>query len=469
MIRTREGAKQYEHSLDHAVEFYSKAGSLFAAKKGKKAPSFYGGEETALGLFQKTWIVDPLTSMKLLFWLRDCRGGAGNRSGFVACLEWLATHDPAWVAANIGLIPAYGRWSDLRALFSTPLIGPAATLWAEAIAGKNVLAAKWAKRHDVALQKVFGINEAELRKMLAAIRSPHIVESKMCAQQWKEIVYSTVPSVAMARYTKAFTEHDPEGMAKFLEKVEKGEAAVHAEVLFPHDCVRTSFTGNPKVAEAQFNALPNLMEGTTEKIIVVCDTSGSMSAPVAAKSTVQRVHVSQALALYCSAKIPESNPFHKKFIAFCSEGRFIDWNGMTFTQALRNDKVFNGAVGSTQVGKALMTILGAAKYFKLTQEQLPTMLLIISDMQFHEGVDGDGSEVENVAVEWQKAGYTFPKVVFWNVAGHAGSPATIKTQRVGLVSGFSTGNLTALLTGTDFSPRAIMQRALEKYQVVDPR
>jgi len=85
MRRTYEGAKAHEHSLDHALEFFSKAGSLFV-----NSDTYYGSEDTALGLFQKTWIVEPLTSMKLLFWLRDCRGGAGNRSGFRACLNWLA-------------------------------------------------------------------------------------------------------------------------------------------------------------------------------------------------------------------------------------------------------------------------------------------------------------------------------------------------------------------------------------------
>ena len=43
MIKTQNGALTHEHSLDHHVEFFSKAGSLFKNKK-----SFYGGEESAL-------------------------------------------------------------------------------------------------------------------------------------------------------------------------------------------------------------------------------------------------------------------------------------------------------------------------------------------------------------------------------------------------------------------------------------
>ena len=85
MLKTHEGAQAYEHSLNHALELFSKGGSLF-----KKRGSFYSGDESALSLFQKSWIVDKELTFKLLLWLRDCRGGAGNRSGFRDCLHWLA-------------------------------------------------------------------------------------------------------------------------------------------------------------------------------------------------------------------------------------------------------------------------------------------------------------------------------------------------------------------------------------------
>ncbi len=148
MKKTNEGAVQYEHALDHAVEFFSKAGSLFE-KKG----SYYGQEDSALSLFQKTWIVDPVVSFKLLLWLRDCRGGAGNRSGFRACLKWLAEEEPKWIAANIGWIPLLGRWDDLRVLFGTPNQTEAVALWINALKDGDILAAKWADRSDKPLRK----------------------------------------------------------------------------------------------------------------------------------------------------------------------------------------------------------------------------------------------------------------------------------------------------------------------------
>ena len=70
MIKTHEGGTQYEFSGNHCLEFFSKAGSVYDTVKKK---DFYGGNETALSLFQKAWATDKETSFKLLLWLRDCR------------------------------------------------------------------------------------------------------------------------------------------------------------------------------------------------------------------------------------------------------------------------------------------------------------------------------------------------------------------------------------------------------------
>lgn len=478
MIRTKEGAAAFEHSLNHALEFFSKAGSQFTKKR-----SYYddGSDETALSLFQKSWIVDKALTMRLLLWLRDCRGGAGNRSATRDILHWLAKHDPQWILANIGWLPLVGRWDDLMSLFGTELESSAAQLWAGAIASNDVLAAKWADRSYRPLQKAMKKNEAELRKLLSRIRKEHIVEFKMCAADWEKITYEHVPSVAMARYTKAFGRHDEERFQAYKEALAAGKTTVKASVLFPHDCIRTVKHGDVGIADAQFEALPNYMEGTNEKIIVLSDTSGSMSAVVA--GSIQAMDISQGLALYCSSKIPKDSPFYKRFIGFESESKFKVWEGMTFSQAVRNRDVFDGACGATRIDKALDLILKTAVFYKLTNERMPTMLLIVSDMQFHQGA-GTGfsygytetkkaedralTEIEACLQKWDKAGYKRPKVVYWNTSAYAGSQATADDKNVAMVSGFSPSVLKALLSGEDFTPLAVMMRALEKYKIVVP-
>jgi hypothetical protein len=80
-------------------------------------------------------------------------------------------------------------------------------MWADAIRGGDILAAKWAKREHKPTRQALGLKESEFRKLLGSIRKDHIVEHKMCQQQWNQINFKHVPSVAMARYTKAFDKH----------------------------------------------------------------------------------------------------------------------------------------------------------------------------------------------------------------------------------------------------------------------
>jgi hypothetical protein len=472
MIRTKEGAKAYEHSLGHDVEFFSKAGSMFT-KKG----SFYEGEESALSLFQKTWIVDAEIAMKLLLWLRDVRGGAGNRSGARECYRWLANHEPEWIASNMQWLPIVGRWDDLRSMFGTDAEKYTTAMWANALQNGDVLAAKWADRSDKPLRKHLGMTIGNFRRFLAKIRKDFIVEHQMCTGRWNEVDYEKTPSLAMARYTKAFGEHDKERFEKYKEALVKGEVKIHASTLFPHDCIRTSRHGDTNIADAQFDALPNYMEGSNEKIMVISDTSQSMDSTVA--GSIRAVDVSQGLALYCSARMPKDGPFYKKFIAFCSESELKDWEGMTFSQAVRNRDMFDQAVGTTRIHTALNLILKIAKTFKLPEELMPTALMIVSDMQFHPdpdqesryqnyGVKSSGAEVEECLVRYEEAGYKKPKVIYWNTGGYAGAPATIKSPSTALISGFSPSTLAAVLAGDDFTPRGVMIRALEKYDIIVP-
>jgi len=87
-------------------------------------------------------------------------------------------------------------------------------------------------------------------------------------------------------------------------------------------------------------------------------------------------------------------------------------------------------------------------------------------------VSSDSNEETAVEVglkEWEKCDYTRPKIIYWNLGDSDTSPSTSFQKDVCLVSGFSPSILTAILGGEDFSPIAIMDRAISKYEVVDPK
>lgn len=459
----------HENSGNALLDFFSKAGSL---RSNKDATSYYGNETTALELFKNAWKEDKTKAMKLLFWLRDRSGGAGNRSGFRDCIKWLGEEYSAWIQANISLIPLYGRWDDLKSLYKTPVGKLAADFWAEAITNKecdtHILACKWAKREDKNLQKALEMNEAKLRKLLASERKDHIVESKMCANQYDEIDYKTVPSVAMSRYTNAFNEHDANGFAKYKKSLEKSENVaelIHAEVLFPYQCLVTARHGDKEIADAQFAALPNFMEKCKYRIMSICDFSGSMDG-ASINDTTTLLDVCRSLGMYCSDRLGKSNPFYRKFLEFSDNYEIIDWSKEKFSDAV---DCGNGNVANTNIEKALNGLLSTAKMFKVSKSHMPNVLLILSDMQFDEGTqNADKTVVDACMDEWKKEGYDIPKIIYWNLAGYAGSPSKNKAN-VALVSGFSPSLLTAVLGGEDFSPIAIMNRTIEKYAITVPK
>ena len=477
---------QYEHSLDHHLEFWSKAGSLFTkALRGRRSFAPYGGdsaEVSALQLFQPMWILkaleDRITSMQLLFWLRDPRGGAGNRSGFRECIKWLATDAPdgqAWLVPNLPRILDYGRADDLKVLFGTPLESHAASLWKDRIMKGDHYALKWAKRDLVPLQRAFATNEAGLRKVL---RQParRTVETDMCARNWAGINYQHVPSVAMARYTKAFGRHDPTGFEAFKHKLTQGEAKVNAGVLFPHDCVRTAAKGDAQIADQQFAALPDYIP-ENENIMCLVDTSYSMVASVAGGS-VHRIDVAVALGLYCSDRLGEDNPLYRQYMEFQSFPEFVDWRDRSFSDQVR---CHDGYIGSTNIQAVLDFILRRGQGLGVTPDQMIKTLVILSDMQFDShttdgsqggyGVGCEGTErtvVEQCMSSWEDAGYLRPQIIYWNLAGYAGQPANLQTPNTVLISGFSPSVLGGVLGGDSFDSLSMMRQSLEKYQVEAP-
>jgi hypothetical protein len=155
------------------------------------------------------------------------------------------------------------------------------------------------------------------------------------------------------------------------------------------------------------------------------------------------------------------------YIPFSNESELVTWKGKTFTQGVASAR--NRYWGSTNVKSALDRILDSAKMFNASNEQIPNCLLIISDMQFDAGTkSASESVIETCLKEWEANGYNRPKIVYWNTAGYGGSPATKVHKDVALVSGFSPSILGSVLGGTDFSPMAVLDRAIEKYEVVVP-
>ncbi len=443
----------FENVGNSLVEFFSKAGSLFEKKK-----SFYGNESNALDLFKNAFMACELSAVKLLFWLRDIRGGAGNRSGFRSCLNWLAQNHPAWVKANVDLIPHYGRWDDLKSLYDTECEIDALRLWGKAIKSGHSLACKWAGRKDNKLRSYLKITPKIYRQTLAL--HSKVVEQKMCSKAWNEIEYAGVPSVAMARYTNAFTRNDPVRFYEYKDALKSGDVKINTGAIFPHDCVRTSKTGDSEIANAQFAGLPNFIKND-KKIMAVTDFSGSMN--VVVSGSVTAMDIALGLGLYCSDRIARDNPFYRKFLAFSKTSRIINWENIKFSDAVRTIPMKYEFVESTDIYSALINLLKYGKEHSADKDNYPEVILILSDMQFDIGAKYDKSAIEQAFEMWDEAGIKRPNIVYWNLAGYGGNQAKSYDTNVSLVSGFSPTVLKQVFESK--TPFEIMKETIDKYEI----
>jgi len=459
---TNMGAMAPDHE-NHALEFFSKAGNI-GPKSDEDANT--ASIETWFKLFYQS----PIKAMKLLFWSRDPRGGAGHRRIFREILSQLSNTPVGvdWVLPNIDRIPEHGRWDDLYSLYGTKLESTALAMFSENT--DNELCAKWIRRKDFALRDYMSLSNKEFRKVLVANSST--VEQLMSAGKYSEIDYSRVPSLAGIRYLNAFLRHDKE---RFLDHVR--EHGLKAQVAFPHEVMRIHNAGiDEELQEVLFESLPNFVKDG-EKILPMVDVSGSMLKEASGSITCMDVSVS--LGMYVSDKI--TGHFHRKFLTFSRNPKIENWDNQKVSQAI--DSIQQSDWGmNTNMEAALESVLNQAIMFDVPQENMPTIILVLSDMQFDESQQHIPSGSSQTVIEaslnkWRKAGYKSPAVIFWNLSKNAGQPSG-SAENVAYVSGFSSAILEATLGCVErdkdgvvkkLDPMQVLEKAIQKYEVIVPK
>lgn len=410
------------------------------------------------GLFTKACGEDLDVAVRILQWTRDIRGGAGERQVFNTIVKKLAkgSKEELGVASKLlPKIPEIGRWKDVLELFGTPLEADAARFIGEALAEHNGLAAKWMPRKgpiSVALRTYWDLTPRQYRKLLVTLTN--VVETKMCAKDWDNIDFGKLPSLASARYQKAFNKNAGESYAVYKAGLEKGTTTINAGAVFPYDVVKSVKMGDHVVANAQWKALPDYIQGSTERLIVVADVSGSMGVPAGGNPNVSCLDVCISLAMYIAER--GRGPFKDAFITFSNRPVLQVLKGATLKDRVNELSRAHWEM-STNLTGVFDTILATATRDRVSEEEMPTTIVILSDMQFNQCVQTNGTAMQAIDARYAAAGYKRPKVVFWNLNSREGTnPASINDKGVALVSGFSPAIMKSILNGKDFSPEGIM-------------
>ena len=441
-VNTENGAKAFASTLDSVLDFFYQA----PASRGKDMK----------GLLSSALNEDTDLTMRALQWLRDARGGAGEREQYRTLVTYLAAFNTELAEQLISRTPELGRFDDLQAFFGTPLEGKAVEVWLKAMKDGNALAFKWAPRKDKKgakpLRDAAAMNEAMWRKFMVA--NSDTVEQKLCAGMFDSINFEHVPSVAMSRYHKAFNKNAEDLFAKYKDALVKGTAKIHAGAVFPHDVVKSCNRGDAQVASAQWAALPDYFADAIYKnVLPVVDVSASMNQSVSGETTAMDVAI--ALGIYCSER--SQGIFKDQFITFSERPSLQTLSGKLHervNQLKRSDWGY-----STDLEKVFRLILDTGINSKVPQAEMPEVVLIPSDMQFNQCTDGTHF-MPMLEKAYRAAGYELPKLVFWNMAAREGATPVTKDQGdVALISGFSPSIMQSVLSGV-IDPIEVMKRTL---------
>lgn len=444
---------------------------------------FYGvgscqDQQRIVELFEKAYHEDQDLAIRVMLYVRDIRGGMGMRQAFRTILTHMANKMPKVAMNLIPLVPKFGRWDDLYALFGTPLEQHAVFYWGYHLTKGDKLASKWAPRvkssnKDKAkkITKMLGLTPKEYRKLVAG--NTEVVETLMSDHKWDDINFNTIPSVASARYQKAFMTRVEDRYTKYRDALINGEKGtkINAGAIFPHTVISACKHGEESIAEAQWKSLPDYMKDCKYNILPMVDVSGSMGVDISGNTTALEVAI--ALGIYTSERT--AGEFKDKFITFDSTPTFVDLSGLSLaTKVTRMDNSPWGM--STNFNKAFHMILDVAVANNVPQTDMPEIMIVFSDMQFDRAEAGyrgyaqsatPSTNHEQLKLSYESAGYVKPIIVYWNLAGDPTVPVTSDEFGTIMISGFSPAVMSAVLSMNldDISPISLVKHAVcgERY------
>lgn len=465
---TANGAVSNASTMSDCLDFFATAGALRNAS-----------DEEITVRFIRAFAEDRDIAMKTLFFARDIRGGLGERRAFRVIIRYLADNYPDTVKKNIANIAEYGRYDDILSLIGTASEAEAITYIRENLnkdmksmqAQESVsLMAKWLPSVNASssetvrtakkIAKAMNMSDASYRRMLSSLRAYiKIIENNLREKDYT-FSYEKQPSKAMFKYRKAFIRNDEERYRDFMCRAKSEPSVLKTGSLTPYDIVnsvlknRSGMSGEEReVLDTTWNALENYVN--SDNTLVVVDGSGSMYCDF---FSVKPAAIAESLGIYFAER--NKGAFANCFITFSANPRLVEIKGRDIFEKVNYCMSFN-EVSNTNIEKTFDLILNTAVKNRMKQSDMPSRLIIISDMEFDYCTDdSEMTNFEAAKAKFAKKGYKLPQLVFWNVNSfNRQQPVTMNEQGTILVSGMSPQIFSMLKEGK-LDPYAFMMSVI---------
>ena len=474
---TANGAVSNASTMSDCLDFFAAAGALRNA-----------GDEEIVSRFIRAFAEDRDIAMKTLFFARDIRGGLGERRAFRVILRYLAENYPDTVRKNIANIAEYGRYDDILSLIGTASEAEAVAYIRETLkkdmksmqAQESVsLIAKWLPSVNASssesvrlakrIAKAMNMSDASYRRMLSALRAYIKILENSLREKDYSFSYEAQPSKALFKYRKAFIRNDEERYRAFIEKAKTEPSVLKTGSLTPYDIVSAVLNNRKgmsaadrEVLDTTWNALENYVN--SDNTLVVVDGSGSMY--WTPRGGVVPAAVAESLGIYFAER--NKGAFAGNFITFSANPRLVEIKGDDIIEKVKYCMSYNEC-SNTNIEKTFDLILNTAVKNRLKQSDMPSRLIIISDMEFDVCADNSSmTNFDNAKAKFAKKGYKLPQVVFWNVNSfNRQQPVRMNDRGAILVSGMSP-QIFSMLKDDKLDPYSFMMSVIssERYERV---
>ena len=482
---TENGALTHKSTMDGLMDLFA-MGAAYRTRT----------DEDVILLFKKAFDEDPVYALKCLFYIRDIRGGQGERRFFRVVTKWLAKYNTEAMNRNLIHVPEFGRWDDLFVFIGTPLETAALNIVKHQLAldaqcKTPSLLAKWMPSENTSSQKTrkiaatvrkfLGMTPKQYRKVLSALRARiNVLERLMSEGRWDEIEFDKIPSKAGIKYKNAFARHDIERLKKnpevktYVDFAKDTTTKVNAKALYPYEVVAKALSACHRpmdhtdrlMVNKYWENLADYFQGKTFNGLAVVDTSSSMTWH-GGEATPLNVAIS--LGLYCAERA--NGPFANHYVSFSRTPRLIETNGVDFC-----DKVYRiyrtNLCENTNIEATFDMLLQTALNNGCGQDELPQNIIVISDMEFDQGTaymnrNNAKTLMENIREKWARHGYRMPHLIYWNVDARQNNiPEDMGCGLISYVSGMSPSIFEQILSGKTGYDLMMEKLNNERYAVI---
>lgn len=496
LVYSANGALEYGTTGSELVDFNARATEFRNAPK-----------EVIIDAAVKAYAEDPEKFVKLIFQTGDIRGGKGERRVFNICMDWLANSHSKVLAEVLELIPEYTRWDYLirQTVSDNKEISDIATDIVVRQLNKDIEAVTYASETEVAnisllakwmpslqtkkasdkvlvrhLLKSLHMQEREYRKVLSLLRGHlNIVEKAMSEKNYNAIDMEKLTSKQQLRYSNFFKKVMAVKRHEYIQAVMRGEKKMNTSVLNPleilHEYMKKFSHGSLEYnedLEALWLLIPDKTSGNGNTL-VIRDGSLSMRNAIGQGSSATMHEAATAMAVYCADHM--RGPFRDTFITFSKAPKIVNLSKCrTFAEKITLLNKYDDC-SNTNIEATFDLILKVAVRFGLSQDEIPSYLLILSDMNFDMARNGSihawGDEIPSrdtlfntIREKWKEAGYEVPTLVFWQLNGKRTIYPEIDSKNgIVFLSGFSTNELELVMAGKFEA----VEEVEEESQVVD--